>query len=197
MRASKEFEIGKLGTPNLINNLEEQRRFFAGTKRNSRTARSLRPAVPQPHFPRFVGFFVGTKTHRHSHPSCRHLCADADQTNHSTLRFAFLCRDCLCICVHRDPAGGVPEQFLHDLDVRPVCPQKGRIRVTKGVPPNVFGDSQLSRDRSYGSAHDFLSPIRLSALHSGVGKNPVLRPVVSHMFKPCPQRFRQIWIEPR
>src|SRR6266853_6887815 len=52
------------GTPKLINNLEEQRRFFAGTKRNSRTARFVRPAVPQPHFPRFVGFFVGTKRHR-------------------------------------------------------------------------------------------------------------------------------------
>src|SRR5437762_1286710 len=52
------------GTPNLFNNLEEQRRFFAGTKRNSRTARSVRPAVPQPHFPRFVGFFVGTKRHK-------------------------------------------------------------------------------------------------------------------------------------
>ena len=52
------------GTPNLINNLEEQKRFFAGTKRNSRTARSVRPAVPQLHFPRFLDFFVGTKRHR-------------------------------------------------------------------------------------------------------------------------------------
>jgi hypothetical protein len=48
---------------------------FAGTKRNSRTARSVRPAVPQPHFPRFVGFFVGTKRHRHSHPRITPLCA--------------------------------------------------------------------------------------------------------------------------
>jgi len=40
----------------------------------------------------------------------------------------------------------VPEQFLHDFDVRSVCPQKGRIRVPEGVPPNVFGDSQLKRD---------------------------------------------------
>ena len=49
------------GTPNQINNLKGQRRFFAGTKRNSRTARPVRPAVPRPHFPRFIGFFVGTK----------------------------------------------------------------------------------------------------------------------------------------
>jgi hypothetical protein len=61
--------------------------------------------------------------------------------NHSTLRFAFLCCDCLCICVYRDPAGGVPEQFPHDFDVYSVCPQKGRIRVPEGVPPNVFGNS--------------------------------------------------------
>jgi hypothetical protein len=33
------------------------------------------------------------------------------------------------MCVHRDPAGGVPEGFLHDFDVRPVCPQKGRIPI--------------------------------------------------------------------
>src|SRR6266700_1660313 len=52
------------GTPNLINNLDEQWRFFVGTKRNSRTARSVCPAVPQLHFPRFVDFFVGTKRHR-------------------------------------------------------------------------------------------------------------------------------------
>jgi hypothetical protein len=52
------------GTPNLINGLEEQRGFFAGTKRNSRTAKSLRSAVSQLHFPRFVAFFVGTKRHR-------------------------------------------------------------------------------------------------------------------------------------
>ncbi len=39
----------------------------------------------------------------------------------------------------------MPEQFLHDFDVRPVGPQKGRIRVPEGVPPNVFGDSQLNR----------------------------------------------------
>ena len=42
----------------------------------------------------------------------------------------------------------------------------------EGVPPNVFGDSPLNRDRPFDSAHDFLSPVRLSALHSRIGKDP-------------------------
>ena len=32
-------------------------------KREQQTAKSLRPAVPELHFPRFDGFFVGTKRH--------------------------------------------------------------------------------------------------------------------------------------
>src|SRR5208283_4933862 len=51
------------GTPNLFRDLERQSRFIVGTKGNSRTAKSLRPAVPELHFPRFDGFFVGTKRH--------------------------------------------------------------------------------------------------------------------------------------
>jgi hypothetical protein len=51
------------GTPNLINDLERKSRFVVGTKGNSRTAKSHHPAVPELHFPRFDGFFVGTKRH--------------------------------------------------------------------------------------------------------------------------------------
>ena len=51
------------GTPNLFRDLERKSRFVVGTKGNSRTAKSHHPAVPELHFPRFDGFFVGTKRH--------------------------------------------------------------------------------------------------------------------------------------
>jgi len=46
-----------VGDANLFKNLRESRQFFAGKKRNSRTARSLRPCVPQPAFPKICRFF--------------------------------------------------------------------------------------------------------------------------------------------
>ena len=45
------------GTPNLINHLDEQYRFFAGTKRNSRTVRFVCPAVPRLHCPKICRLF--------------------------------------------------------------------------------------------------------------------------------------------
>lgn len=64
----------------------------------------------------------------------------------------------------------------------------------EGMPPNVFGDSPLNRDWPYDFAHDFLSPVWLPALHSGVSKDPVLRTAVSYMLAPYPKCFRHGWI---
>jgi hypothetical protein len=64
--------------------------------------------------------------------------ANAKQANYATLSFAFLCGNGLRVCIHGDPTGGVPKQFLHDLDVNSGRPQQGRIRMAEGVPPDTF-----------------------------------------------------------
>src|SRR5208283_5224636 len=51
------------GTPNIFRDLERKSPFVVGTKGNSTTGKICRPAVPELHFPRFDGFFVGTKRH--------------------------------------------------------------------------------------------------------------------------------------
>ena len=43
-----------------------------------------------------------------------------EQPNDITLSFAFLGRDRLCISVQCHSTGGVPKQFLHHLNVRPI-----------------------------------------------------------------------------
>src|SRR5208283_4356189 len=127
--------------------------------------------------------------------SCGRQCANAKQANYATLSLAFLCRNGLSVGIHGDPAGGVPKQFLHDLDVDSGGPQQGRIRMAEGVPPDWFGDPYLSRNRPYDFAHDLLSHIGSSAFRFGAGKDPVLGPVVSHLSTPCPQRFRETGVK--
>ena len=67
--------------------------------------------------------------------------------------------------------------------------------MAEGVPPDRFGDPHLRRNRPYDFAHDLLSHIGSSAFRFGAGKDPVFRPVVSHLLTPCPQCFRETGVE--
>jgi hypothetical protein len=55
----------------------------------------------------------------------------AQKTNDIALGFSLLKRHCLCIRIQRDPAGGVTEELLRDLDIRSVCSQQRRIGVSE------------------------------------------------------------------
>jgi hypothetical protein len=123
--------------------------------------------------------FSGTKRHNEGE-SVSGCGMAAEQPDDHTLSLSLLCGHGLGICIHRHPAGGVAEQFLHHFYICAGCSQYCRIGVPESVPPNAFGDSESGGDGTYGLAHDLLSPVWFSSIHSWAREDPVLR-----SFEPC------------
>ena len=80
----------------------------------------------------------------------------AQERDHSILCIAFLSRNRLSVRIERHANRGVPQQFLHDFQFRTGRSKQRRIGVTKSMPANSFGDSQLSRNGENMALHDLL-----------------------------------------
>jgi hypothetical protein len=80
----------------------------------------------------------------------------AQERDHGILCIAFLSRNRLSVRIERHANRGVTQQFLHDFQFRTGRSKQRRIRVTKSMPANSFGDSQLPRNRENMALHDLL-----------------------------------------
>ena len=116
------FKLASLGTPTLINGLEEIVLFPAGTKRHKFHPNSA--ALLRNH-QCFRGCRAYSYRHKKAQLKTAPSAADsicANQTDYITLRLALVKCDCLGVSVQSDAARRVPEQFLHHFDIRPRCP---------------------------------------------------------------------------
>src|SRR4029077_20851402 len=86
----------------------------------------------------FIAFFAGTGA-RPRHPV-----------------HCVLSRNRLSVRIERHANRGVTQQFLHDFQFRTGRSKQRRIRVTKSMPANSFGDSQLPRNGENMAVHDLL-----------------------------------------
>jgi hypothetical protein len=68
----------------------------------------------------------------------------------------------------------MPKEFLHDLYVCSTCLQQRRIRMSKGMPADSFGDASLHRSRPDVMSQEGLSPERELPLADRTGEKPSL-----------------------
>jgi hypothetical protein len=127
----------------------------------------------------FRGRFLGRKKH----------------LNDLALRLPLRWRYCLSIEIKRQFAIGVPQRFLHGLDVLAVGDQERRYSAPECVPANRTFHAGFLRRRPQMPSNKHSRQVRLLALLSRTCKYLIARLVVGGCEPPFPKHFRQKRVE--
>src|SRR5260370_11328811 len=120
-----------------------------------------------------------------------YLSSGAKEANDGALGSALGGGNCLGIGIQSHANRGMPQQFLHDFEIRPGFSQQCRIGMAKSMPPNSLSNSHAMSGRTYPLAHDLLAPVGLSSANPWTGEDPIVWATVRRLPTPGAQSFCQ------
>jgi hypothetical protein len=82
-------------------------------------------------------------------------------------------RNCMGIYIERRSQGGVPQRFLHHLELCTDASQRSGVPVPESVPSELLFDSKFLRLGSNVLPQDRLPPVRLAAMAAAACESPI------------------------